>query len=96
MAEVISPTDLLEMINIKTPKKKDTSKETIIKNGNINNNEFICPLHGFPFINYCEDCAKNICYSCSKEHFNHKLIHFSQLLTSNKDIREGKNILSIN
>ena len=45
------------------------------------------------FINYCEDCSKNICYSCSKEHFRHKLIHFSQLLPSNKDIREGNKIL---
>ena len=94
MAEVISPTDLLEMINIKTPKKKDTSKETIIKNGNINNNEFICPLHGFPFINYCEDCSKDICYDCSKEHIKHKLVFFSTFLPTKRDMSEGNKILS--
>ena len=92
--ELINSSNLLNMINIKYNKKKDTLKDNPnITDNDITSKEFICISHGKEFINYCEDCAKNICYSCSKEHFNHKLIHFSQLLPSNKDIREGNKIL---
>ena len=94
-AELINPNNLLNMINIKHGKKKDSLKD----NPNINDNyiypeEFVCVSHGKEFINYCEDCSKNICYSCSKEHFRHNLIYFSHLLPSNKDIREGNKILT--
>ena len=94
-AELINPNNLLYMINIKHGKKKDSLKD----NPNINDNyiypeEFVCVSHGKEFINYCEDCSKNICYSCSKEHFKHNLIYFSHLLPSNKDIREGNKILT--
>ena len=94
-AELINPNNLLNMINIKHGKKKDSLKD----NPNINDNyiypeEFVCVSHGKEFINYCEDCSKNICYSCSKEHFKHNLIYFSHLLPSNKDIREGNKILT--
>ena len=89
--ELITPTNLLNMINVKINKKKDNLK----KSDNTNNwKDFICSLHGKEFINYCDDCSKDICYDCSNEHFNHKLFHFSNLLPSNKDIREGNKILS--
>ena len=93
--ELINPSNLLNMINVKHGKKKDVLIDNPnINDNNINSEEFICVSHGKEFINYCEDCSKNICYSCSKEHFKHKLIHFSQLLPSNKDIREGNKILA--
>ena len=92
--ELINSNNLLNMINIKDNKKKDILKDNPnITDNDINSKEFICLSHGKEFINYCEDCTKNICYSCSKDHFNHKVIHFSQLLPSNKDIREGNKIL---
>ena len=93
--ETINPSNLLNMINLKITKKKEEifQENPNINDININSKEFICTSHGKEFINYCEDCSKNICYSCSKEHFRHKLIHFSQLLPSNKDIREGNKIL---
>ena len=93
--ETINPNNLLNMINLKINKKKEEilQENPNINDININSKEFICTSHGKEFINYCEDCSKNICYSCSKEHFRHKLIHFSQLLPSNKDIREGNKIL---
>ena len=92
--ELINSNNLLNMINIKYNKKKYILKDNPnITDNDINSKEFICSSHGKEFINYCEDCAKNICYSCSKDHFNHKVIHFSQLLPSNKDIREGNKIL---
>ena len=91
--ELINSNNLLNMIN-NNNKKKDILKDNPnITDNDINSKEFICLSHGKEFINYCEDCTKNICYSCSKEHFNHKVIHFSQLLPSNKDIREGNKIL---
>ena len=94
-AELINPSNLLNMINIKHGKKKDSLKDSQnINDNNVHPEEFICVSHGKEFINYCEDCSKNICYSCSKEHFRHKLIYFSHLLPSNKDIREGNKILT--
>ena len=93
--EIISPNNLLSMVNLKLNKKKEITKDiNFIDINNTNLNEFICGLHGKEFINYCEDCSKDICYSCSKEHLGHKLIHFSQLIPSNKDIREGNKILA--
>jgi hypothetical protein len=95
MAEVITATDLLNMINIKNAKKKDISKENMkIVDNNIYQGEFNCSLHGKHFINYCSDCSKDICYDCSKEHISHKLIYFSNFLPAKRDIREGNKILS--
>ena len=92
---IINPSNLLSMINVKHGKKKDVLIDNLnINENNINSEEFICVSHGKEFINYCEDCSKNICYSCSKEHFRHQVIHFSHLLPSNKDIREGNKILA--
>ena len=93
--EVISLINLLNMINIKYTRKKDVPKENIkINDSKVNLEEFICPIHAKEFINYCKDCSKDICYSCSKEHLKHELIYFSQFLPSNKDIREGNKILA--
>ena len=93
--ELISPTNLSNMISTKNNKKKDNSKESLkINDNNLYSDEFLCSLHGRQFINYCKDCSKDICYTCSKEHFNHNLIYFSQILPSNFDIREGNKILA--
>ena len=95
MAEIISPINLLNMINIKNINKKDISKDNLKANdSNYNFDEFICSSHGREFINYCCDCSKDICYICSKDHFKHNLFHFSKFLPSNRDIREGNKILS--
>lgn len=92
MSEIISPCNLLNMINIKNV--NINKKDNLQINDKLNFDEFICPLHGKEFINYCNDCNKDICYSCSREHFRHNLIHFAKLLPSNRDIREGTKILS--
>ena len=95
MAEVITATDLLNIVNIKNVKKKDISKENIkIIDNNVDQGEFICSLHGRSFINYCSDCSKDICYDCFKEHIHHKLIYFSKLFPEKREIREGNKILS--
>ena len=93
--ELITPINLLNMINIKYNKKKDMSKDSLkINENNINWDEFICSKHGKEFINYCDDCSEDLCYICSKEHSKHKLIYFSNFLPTNKDIRDGKKILT--
>lgn len=94
-AEIISPSDLLNMINIKNSKRRDPSKDILnIIDTKINKNEFLCSLHGKRFINYCDDCSMDICYNCSKEHLNHKLIYFSKFLPTKRDIRDANKILS--
>ena len=93
--EVLNTNNLLSMINIKLTKKKEIPKDiNIIDINNQNMNEFICFSHGNKFINYCEDCSKDICYSCSKEHLGHKIIYYSQLIPNKRDIREGNKNLA--
>ena len=95
MVELITPINLLNMINIKNIKKRDIAGEGIkINSAEDTFDEFLCIEHGKEYINYCNDCSRDICYSCSKQHLNHKLIHFSQFIPSNRDIREGNKILA--
>lgn len=93
--EVITPINLLDMTNIKILKKKLISKDKLIRDEDIiNSGYFICSLHGKEFINYCNDCKKDICFNCSEKHFNHDIIYYSKSLPSARDIREGNKILS--
>jgi hypothetical protein len=93
--EVITPINLIDMTNIKCIKKKLMSKDKRINDDHIiNNGKFICSLHGKEFINYCNECDKDICFNCSKNHFNHELYYYSKYLPSATDIREGNKILS--
>jgi len=93
--ELITPINLLDMTNIKYIKKKLMSKDKHSNDDNsINSGNFICSLHGHEFINYCNDCNKDICFYCSKSHSNHDLIYYSKFLPSTRDIREGNKILS--
>ena len=64
--ELITPNNLFNMVNIKYNKKKDMPKDLKINENNINLDEFICSKHGRDFINYCDDCSEDLCYSCSK------------------------------
>ena len=93
--EIITPINLLDMTNIKSLKKKLMLKDKLIVDEHIiNSGKFICSLHGKEFINYCSVCNKDICFDCSKNHFDHDLIYYSKSLPSAKDIREGNKILS--
>ena len=92
--ESITPINLLDMISIKYTKKKLMSKDKQINDNIINSGKFICPLHGKEFINYCNQCNKDICYNCSENHFEHEVFHYSKYFPSTRDIREGNKILS--
>ena len=95
--EIITPNNLLDMTNIKyikNIKKKLSPKDKITSDEFFSSGNFICSLHGKEFINYCNDCNKDICFNCSKNHFNHELYYYSKYLPSATDIREGNKILS--
>ena len=93
--EVLNPNNLLNMANLKLTKKKEISKDINITNiNNINISELMCLSHAKKFINYCEDCSKDMCYSCSKEHLGHNIIFYSSLIPNKRDIREGSKILA--
>mgnify|MGYP002624912716 FL=1 len=93
--EVITPINLLDMTNLKCIKKKLMPKDKLTTDAHaINSRKFICSLHGKEFISYCSDCNKDICFSCSQDHFNHEIFYFSKLYPSAKDIREGNKIVS--
>ena len=92
--EVITPINLSDMINIKCIKKKLISKDKPTNEESFNYGNLICSIHGKEFINYCNDCNKDICFNCSDSHFKHDIIYYSKFLPSAKDIREGNKILS--
>ena len=46
-------------------------------------------MHNEPFIKYCIECKRNICFSC-QEHNNHKSIFFGDLMP---DIDGKKRVL---
>ena len=92
--EVITPINLSDMINIKSIKKKLISKDKPTNEESFNYGNLICSIHGKEFINYCNDCNKDICFNCSESHFKHDIIYYSKFLPSAKDIREGNKILS--
>ncbi len=42
---------------------------------------------------YCEQCKKNICIICEKEHINHKKISLGEILLDKNKLEENKNKL---
>ena len=43
---------------------------------NYEKKDYFCPQHCERFINYCEDCDKNICFGCKIFHKEHKTLYF--------------------
>ena len=65
-------------------KLKDNSKDTL--------NDFICAKHNSNYNSFCKSCQKNICKECAdKEHKNHFISQYYELLPSNEDIIQLKN-----
>ena len=52
---------------------------------------YICNKHYQTYIKYCKICNKDICLECEKDHKNHKIIYFGDILpTPNlKNIMDG-------
>ena len=53
----------------------------------------ICNIHSKDYNAYCDNCKKNICKLCLKEHKNHKIILFSEIGLSEKEIKQFDNII---
>ena len=70
--------------------------EDIQKNGHKNKeNNYInnrCPIHCNDLTEYCSNCNKNICISCtmSVEHKNHKIVCFRKCMPSDQKIESLK------
>ena len=60
------------------------------KENNYTNNR--CPIHYNDLTEYCSNCNKNICISCSMsvEHQNHKVNYYHNFMPSDKDIENLK------
>ena len=52
---------------------------------------YICNLHNYSFVSYCEYCKKNLCILCEKEHDNnHKKVSLVNLIEDKNKIEELK------
>jgi len=58
------------------------------KINNINNNlkNYICDIHNELFISYCKDCKINICMKCIKEHKNHNIVYYWDILPDKAEL----------
>ena len=58
---------------------------------------FICNIHNDLFFSYCQNCKKNICLGCEKEHVEHKIITFGRIMPDmnqiNKQLTELKSAI---
>jgi hypothetical protein len=56
---------------------------------NYEQKNYICEKHNENYIKYCDECKKNICIMCVKEHKNHNNnILFEDILPNNDEIKE--------
>ena len=53
----------------------------------------ICNEHKIIYNYYCNDCSKNICYECLKNHKNHNVINFKDIILSKDDVTVLKDSL---
>ena len=52
---------------------------------NYDNNNYICKIHNMNYNKYCKNCKTNICMACSKEHKNHSIIYYDDMILSEED-----------
>ena len=53
---------------------------------NYDNKDYICYTHKINFVSYCNDCKKNLCIKCAKEHKKHKILKFEDLLLDDNEV----------
>ena len=54
---------------------------------------FKCKMHNDSYILYCNDCKKNICILCEKDHLNHNKVSLGVLIQDKNKLEENKNNL---
>ena len=56
------------------------------------NKFYICEEHGEPFISFCNECNKNLCFTCEEKHSNHQITDFKKLRKNKNDLEKELNI----
>ena len=54
---------------------------------NYEQKNYICQKHNGFFNKYCTKCKFSLCYLCEKEHINHKIISFSNIIPNFDEIK---------
>ena len=55
-----------------------------------------CEIHKTFFTKYCKDCKLNLCLICGRDHKNHKVIDFQELILTKEDHQKEISILKEN
>ena len=50
----------------------------------------LCKIHKDLYVKYCNECKKNICLKCIKEHNNHNIIDYEEIIPNNENNNEFK------
>ena len=54
---------------------------------------YVCYIHKEFYSGYCEKCKLNICSYCSRDHINHKIIAYKDIIPNISDIKNQLNSL---
>ena len=57
--------------------------------------DFICNLHYDLYNSFCNQCNKNICLLCEKDHKEHKILSFSEIIPETQKINDNMKELKI-
>ena len=49
---------------------------------------YICKEHNESYISYCSTCKINICFQCQKDHLNHDIILYGEILPNKNELFE--------
>ena len=60
---------------------------------NYDNFYSICRTHLESYNSYCKNCRTNLCLKCEKDHINHEIIYFGDILPNPDEIRINNNEL---
>ena len=62
---------------------------------NYDNKNYVCEKHNTIYIKYCKECKLNLCLICGKEHKNHSLANFEDIILSKEEYKNDINKLEI-
>jgi len=60
---------------------------------NYDNKNYICEIHDMSYNKYCKDYKLNICMICLKEHKNHSIINYENIILNEEDNKKEINRL---
>jgi len=69
----------------KTTHSKENKEHKVI---NYEEKNYICETHKIVFNKYCKDCKSNLCLICGKEHKNHAVVDFQDIILTKEDLEK--------